>query len=255
MKLVILAGGLQSAISSEKEGIPKPMVDLGGKPLLWHIMKTYASWGIDEFIICGGYKVSQIKEYFQDYYIYQSDVTIDLATNQITIHKKKTENWTVTVVDTGIYSSTGQRIAQIEKFIDEDNFIVAYGDCLTDLNLRDFIQFHKTKNKIGTVAVAKPSGRNKILSIKETQILGKGMDTVIDAWVNACIYVFKKEVFRYLQGNYELDYFVSGCLADHKEIAVYKHEGFWRPVETQRDRVDMENLWNANMAPWKKWQD
>lgn len=258
MKVIVLAGGSKSTISDEREGIPKPMVEIGEKPLLWHIMKQYGHWGFNEFVICGGYKVGEIKDYFRDYYIYQSDITVNLATNQIEIHKKVTEDWQVTVADTGLFATTGQRVGLAKKYVDEDMFIVTYGDCLADINIKELVKCAKANGKIVTMAVAHPTGRNAVLSVDENGLL-KGMHGISEAdsdtWTNACTFVFKKEVFRYLNGNYELDKQLLPTLAEKNQIAVYKHYGFWCPVETKRDKVDLENRWNAGIAPWKVWNE
>lgn len=256
MKLVILAGGHQSTISSEKEGIPKPMVEIGGKPILWHIMKYFSTFGIREFIICGGYKINVLKEYFLNYYIYQSDITVDLENNTIEIHKKRTENWEVSVVDTGIYASTAQRVSRVQSFIGNEDFMVTYGDCLSDLCVPDVWKMHQESGKICTLVAARPSGRNVILSVGEDgELMQEPLLSGADAWTSANIYVLSPKIFNYLQGSYELDYFVKGVLTDHKQVSLYKHPGFWMPVETRRDLVAMENQWNARIAPWKKWQD
>lgn len=256
MKLIILAGGQQSTISNEKEGIPKPMVEIGGKPILWHIMKYYAVYGIKEFIICGGYKVDMLKEYFMNYYIYQSDITVNLENNTIEIHKKRTEDWQVTVVDTGIFASTGQRVARVQEFIGNEDFLVTYGDCLSDIPVPDIVKKHQEKGKICTLVAARPSGRNVILSVSpEGELMQESILEGVDAWTSASIYVFSPKIFNYLQGSYELDYFVKGILTDQKQVNIYKHSGFWLPVETWRDLVAMESMWNAQIAPWKKWQD
>ena len=258
MKVIILAGGFRSTISEEQEGIPKPMVEIGDKPLLWHIMKQYSHFGYRDFIVCGGYKINLIKDYFRDYYIYQSDITVDLATNQVEIHKKITEDWRVTVADTGAFATTGQRVSLAEKYIDEDFFIVTYGDCLSNLDMEHFVKCAKENDKLATMVVAHPTGRHSVLSIDENNLL-KGMkgtdETETGAWANACTYVFKKEVFHYLNGNYELDKQLLPVLSEKEQIAVYRHEGFWSPVETKRDRTDLENSWNAGVAPWKVWNE
>ena len=173
MQVVILAGGQRSTISNEQEGIPKPMAEIGGKPMLWHIMKSFSAYGLNEFIICGGYKVDMIKEYFMDYYIYQSDITVDLKTNTVEIHRNRTEDWKVTVVDTGLYSSTGQRVARIKEYIDGDTFIVASGDCLFDIDVNRMIAYHGEQGKTATMAVARPTGRNEALDIDEAGLIKK----------------------------------------------------------------------------------
>lgn len=252
MKVVILAGGQRSTISNEQEGIPKPMAEIGGKPMLWHIMKSFAAYGLNEFIICGGYKVDMIKEYFMDYYIYQSDITVDLQTNTIQIHKNRTEDWKVTVVDTGLYTATGQRVAQIQEYIGEENFIVAYGDCLSDIDVDSLLAYHAEKGKLATMTVARPTGRNEAIEIDTSGRIIK-MDKANhdnQAWTNACLFVLNKKVFDILNGNYNLEQILTDNLADKGELITYKHYGFWTPVETYRDRVNMENLWNAGVAPW-----
>lgn len=252
MKAVILAGGNRSTISNEQEGIPKPMLEIGGKPLLWHIMKSFSAYGIKEFIICGGYKVDMIKEYFMDFYIYQSDITVDLQNNTVQIHKNRTEDWKVTVVDTGLYAATGQRVAQIQEYIDENEFIVTYGDCLSDIALDKMLARHMEENKLVTMAVARPTGRNCVLDINDRGDVRKRkeVDINIQAWTSAGIYIMNKKVFSFLNGNYELEQLLIDNLSDKDEITSYKHDGFWMPIETYRDRVQMENMWNAGIAPW-----
>lgn len=252
MKVVILAGGQKSTISNEREDIPKPMAEIGGKPILWHIMRFFSSYGFNEFIICGGYKVDLIKEYFMDYYIYQSDITVDLQTNTIQIHKNRTEDWKVTVVDTGVYTSTGQRVAKIQEYIEDDTFLLTYGDCLSNISLDKMLEFHRTQGKTVTMAVAKPTGRNEVVAMDgDGQVSGKReAEKAGEAWTNACIYVMNKKVFGILNGNYGLEQLLEENLTEKKQLIVFKHEGFWTPVETYRDRVNMENLWNAGVAPW-----
>ncbi len=254
MKVVILAGGTRSTISNEQQGIPKPMVEIGGKPLLWHIMKSYSAHGFNEFVICGGYKVDLIKEYFMDFYIYQSDITVDLQANTIQVHKNRTEDWKVTVVDTGLYSATGHRVAQIQNYITEKTFIVTNGDCLSDINITDMIAYHEIQGKKATMAVARPTGRNEALQIAEDGRIVRDANNTREsqAWTNACLYVLEKKVFGSLNGNYSLESLLTDNLAEDGQLITYKHNGFWTPVETYRDRVNMENLWNAGVAPWIK---
>lgn len=254
MKVVILAGGQRSTISNEQEGIPKPMAEIGGKPMLWHIMKSFSAYGFNEFIICGGYKVDMIKEYFMDYYIYQSDITVDLQTNTIQIHKNRTEDWKVTVVDTGLYTATGLRVAQIQEYIEEEDFIVAYGDCLSDIHVDKLAAHHRKMGKIATMAVARPTGRNEALKIDDSgqvkKCVKEDLEAESGAWTNACLYVLNRKVFDCLNGNYNFEQLLINQLADKGELVTYKHYGFWTPVETYRDRVNMENLWNSGVAPW-----
>lgn len=252
MKVVILAGGMQSSISNETEGIPKPMVDIGGKPLLWHIMKHFSQYGLTEFIVCGGYKVDTIKEYFMDFYIYESDITVDLQSNTVEIHKKKTEDWKVTVVDTGLFSATGQRVSMIEKYVEGD-FIVTYGDCLSDIDVSQLIAYHRRESKIATVAMVKPSGREELLPLDQEGKLRYDNASLVEndhAWTNGDCFVFSPQVFSYLTGNYELERALFARLSEKEQLAAYKHAGYWLAVETKRDLNDAENLWNAGLAPW-----
>lgn len=255
MKVIILAGGLPSTISDEKNGIPKPMAEIGGRPILWHIMKLYSYYGYNEFIICGGYRVEMIKDYFQNFYIYQSDITIDLQTNEITIHRKKTEDWRVTVIDTGLESSTAERIRQVESYIDTDDFIVTYGDCISNLEVPNPVSIHLNHKPLATMVVAKPTGRHSVLSIDEESGLLNRVDTNGgDAWVNASCYVFSRRIFSEL-GKGELNEQFMEKVAAKEQILTYKHHGFWSPVETRRDSYALECMWEAQKAPWKVWRD
>lgn len=254
MKVVILAGGSPSTISEERIGIPKPMVEIGENPIIWHIMKNYAAHGLKEFIICAGYKIDTIKDYFKDFYIYQSDITVDLRSNTIQIHKNISEDWKVTVVDTGIYSATTQRISRIQDYIQEDDFIVTNGDCLDNIDIDKMILFHREHQKMVTMAVARPTGRNTMLAMDENgNYLGKQVQQESNAWTNTGTYVFNRQVFNYLIGNYSLEDQPMESLAQRGQIITYRHNGFWSPVETKRDKEQMQNLWNAQMAPWKTW--
>uniref|UniRef100_N2AGY2 Glucose-1-phosphate cytidylyltransferase n=1 Tax=Eubacterium plexicaudatum ASF492 TaxID=1235802 RepID=N2AGY2_9FIRM len=255
MKAVILAGGMQSTLHNEREGIPKPMVEIGGKPLLWHIMKHFSEYGVYEFVICGGYRVDLIKEYFMDFYIYQSDITVDLQSNAIEIHKKKTEDWKVTVVDTGVFSSTGRRVGMIQNYIQENDFLVTYGDCLSDINISELLDTHFQNGKTATVAVAKPAGRNSLLPIDREGNIRYGKEMKQEngaAWVNADCMVLRRDAFAYLQGNYDLEKQLFVKLSERKQLASYKHKGYRTAIETKRDLAVAENLWNAGIAPWTR---
>jgi len=255
MKVVILAGGQQSTISEYGEGIPKPMVEIGGKPLLWHIMKHFSECGFNEFIVCSGYKVSMIKEYFMDFYIYESDITVDLQTNTIEVHRKATEDWKVTVVDTGMNTSTSLRVHQIQKYITEQEFIVTYGDCLSDISVQDLVETHKKEQRYATIAMAKPTGRNTLLPLRADGELAydkSGQEIGKDAWVDANCFVFNKKVFDYLDQYHDLQYQLFAALSQEKQLATYPHKGFWMTVETKRDLSQAEDLWNTGVAPWIK---
>ncbi len=261
MKAVILAGGQPSTITSDREGIPKPMAQIGEMPMLWHIMKNYATYGIKEFIICSGYKAELIKDYFADFYLYNSDITVDLQRNTIEIHKKVSEDWKVTVVDTGLHTATGERINHIRNYVGEEDFLVSYGDCLSNLDLIKLEDTHKQAGKLVTMVVACPTGRNELVTIgEENELLAihsenyRGQYRSNEAWTDANIYMFNYRIFKYLMGNYSLEDQLFKVLMEMKQMQVYRHAGFWIPVETFRDRCDMETLWNAGMAPWKIWE-
>lgn len=259
MKIIILAGGLPSTLIEEDEKMPKPMAEIGGRPLLWHIMKQYAHYGYNDFIICTGYKGTVIKDYFMNFYIYQSDITVDLQTNDVKIHRKQTENWKVSIVDTGLESSIIERLCMVQKYIEREPVLVTYGDCMSDIHIQRMVEQHQQSKGIATVAVAYPTGRNEVLSIdadgRYRGIKDKGTEK--DAWVNACSMVLEPEAFRYLQQ--EMEHPSTGnlmdCLAKQGIVQTYRHDGFWSPVETVRDKTWLENLWEKNCAPWKVWED
>lgn len=257
MKVVILAGGLQSTVSDEIDGIPKPMAEIGGKPILWHIMKMYSAYGFQDFVICGGYKVNMIKDYFMDYYIYQSDITVDLKSNEVTIHKKRTEDWNVTIVDTGVSTVQGERILKAKTYIGDEDFIVTYGDCLSDINLNELVSYHNRDKKIATIVVAKPAGRNKLLPIDREGNYFEYQDIVKvenGGWVNACCGIFTNNIYGELGNIPSLEVQLYNALAKKHEITSYKHDGFWSPMETKRDKAYLESLWQDAKAPWKIWK-
>lgn len=256
MKVVILAGGLPSTINGEDEKIPKPMAEIGGRPILWHIMKHFSAYGFSDFIICTGYKGEMIKQYFMDYYIYQSDITVDLQKNEVQIHRKKTEKWNVAIVDTGLETSVVDRIGKIKDLIGQNTFIVVYGDCVSDINVNQMIIYHKENKRWATIAVARPTGRNKILSINDqSELLMQNKEYIAsNAWVNACCMIFEPEIFTYTTDCHNL--FEKGlfeALSLKNQIITYKHPGFWSPMETRRDRAALEEMWINGNAAWKIW--
>lgn len=258
MKIVILAGGMQSTIVNESEGVPKPMARIGEEPILWHIMKSCAAQGYTDFIICGGYKVDDIKDYFMDFYIYQSDITVNLLNNTVEIHKKKTENWNVTVVDTGLTSSPGIRVLQVLEYIEEDNFFVVNGDCLSDISLRKLEEKHFSQGKLATLAVARPTGRYTILPIG---IDGEMLETEQEdysnnqAWINSGCQILNKKIIPYLEKAPDMGSNLFSLLSSINQIISYKHDGFWSAVETKRDYFTLINMWESGRALWKNWQD
>lgn len=258
MKVIILAGGLPSTLIEEDEKMPKPMAEVGGRPLLWHIMKQYAYYGFYDFILCTGYKGEVIKDYFMNFYIYQSDITVDLQTNQVEIHKKQTEDWKVSVIDTGLNSSVIQRLYMVRDYIGKEPILAAYGDCLSNINIREMVKQHTSSDSIATFAVAHPTGRNEILALNEDGTYEgiKAAGNNEEAWVNACSMVLEPEAFHYFSpecsdGAANL----MECLARQKAVQTYRHSGFWSPVETLRDKTWLEGLWAQGRAPWKVWGD
>lgn len=259
MKVIILAGGLPSTLIEEDEKMPKPMAEIGGRPMLWHIMKLYAHYGYNDFIICTGYKGEVIKNYFMNFYIYQSDITVDLETNEVEVHRKQTEDWKVSIIDTGRDTSVIQRLLQAAEYTKGQTVFVSYGDCLSDINVEKLLECHKKQGVKATFAVAHPTGRNEVLSIDENgKYQGlRQYQTKQDAWVDACSMVLEPEAFeilddamKKLRADTIMDY-----LASETKVQTYPHAGFWSPVETIRDKTRLENMWSSGNAPWKVWTD
>src|SRR5690348_715162 len=258
MKVVIFAGGLGTRISEETDVRPKPMVEIGGKPILWHIMKIYSHYGFNEFIICLGYKGYVIKEYFMNYFLHNSDITIDLEHNTTEIHSTKTEAFKVTLVETGLNTKTAGRLKLVQKYIGNENFMLTYGDGVCDVNLNDLVTFHKSHNKIATVTSVQLGARfggmdvandGEVLSFKE-----KAIDE--SKWINGGFFVLKPEVFNYLKGNvsnmmWEDEPLES--LANDNQLVAYRHYGFWKCMDALRDKIELEDLWKNNQAQWKVW--
>ncbi len=259
MKAVILAGGLPSIVEDRYDPIPKPMAELGGKPILWHIMKNYSSQGVDEFVICTGYKGDYIKNFFMNYYLYQSDITIDLGSNEIEVHRKKTEQWKVTVVDTGKESSIAQRLMMAKRVVGGERFLVTYGDCVSDIDLRSLVAKHQNAGKTVTMTVAAPTGRSRVLPITEEGQLSENVPKSHQfVRTDACTMVFSKEIFSYLEEYWQDDVMSDRLLkrlAHDREISLYFHEGFWSPMETSRDKKYLEHLYESGKAPWKNWEE
>ncbi len=256
MKAVILAGGLPSTLIEEDEKMPKPMAEIGGRPLLWHIMKQYAHFGYNDFIICTGYKGEVIKDYFMNFYIYQSDITVDLQTNEVEIHRKQTEDWKVSIIDTGRDSSIVKRMYMVREYVGDETVLVSYGDCLSDIDIRKLVQRHRESGQLATFAVAHPVGRNEILAIDGDGRYQNAVDAdKQDAWVNACSMVLEPQAFRYLGAGvpHPNASTLMDCLSMEHPVQTYQHEGFWSPVETVRDKTWLEGLWVSGKAPWKVW--
>lgn len=256
MKAVILAGGMQSTVNDDYEGIPKPMAEIGEKPILWHIMKWLSFYGIKDFVVCGGYKISMLKDYFRDFYIYQSDITVDLQNNKVICHKNRTEDWHVTVVDTGLDTPPGKRLLQVRDYMGQEDFLVVHGDCVSNINVLDLVEFHQKNAKLLTLAVAKPTGRNTVLPLDEFGFYLENMQAELpqnQAWSDACCRIFKADIFPYLEKVPEIGQILFRQLADENQMISYFHDDFWCPMETKRDKIYLEKLWNTNEAPWRIW--
>ena len=255
MKVVILAGGYGTRISEETDQKPKPMIEIGGKPILWHIMKLYSFYGLKEFIICCGYKGHLIKDFFLNYSSYLSDFTIDLNTNSIQTHISFAEDWKVTLVDTGLNTMTGGRIARIKDYLnDDENFCMTYGDGLSDVNIKKLINFHMTQNKIATLTAVKPDGRFGSIEISKNLIKNfKEKKIENSSYVNGGFFVLNKKIFKYLKSDSTIfEEEPVKTLARNNNLVAFKHKGFWQPMDTIRDKNLLENCWISG-APWKLW--
>lgn len=255
MKVVILAGGLGTRLSEETVLKPKPMVEIGGKPILWHIMKIYSHYGFNEFVICLGYKGYLIKEYFTNYFLHQSDVTIDLKNNKTEIHNSSSEAWMVTLVNTGENSMTGGRILKIKEYLNNETFMMTYGDGVADIDIIQLLKHHKTSRQIATITAAQPSGRFGALKIEnEFVTMFREKPDGDGNWVNAGFFVLEPEVFNYLKDEttvFEKEPLQN--LACEKQLKAYHHKGFWMPMDKLSDKIDLENLWSTGKAKWKIW--
>jgi len=257
MKAVILAGGLGTRLSEETSLKPKPMVEIGGMPILWHIMKSYSHHGINDFVICCGYKGYVIKEYFANYFLHQSDVTFDMRNNTMDVHQKRAEPWTVTLVDTGEHSMTGGRLNRVRKYIENDEaFCFTYGDGVGDIDIGASIAFHKQHGKAATLTATYPPGRFGALDIRENQVLSFTEKPKGDgAMINGGFFILSPKVLEYIKDDtitWEQD--PLNNLARDGELMAYEHQGFWQPMDTLRDKHLLEELWASGRAPWKKWE-
>ena len=258
MKVVIFAGGLGTRLMEETEARPKPMVEIGGRPILWHIMKFYESQGFNDFIICLGYKQAMIKEYFINYFFTNSDITVDLSNNKTTVHQPTQENFKVTLVDTGYETNTAGRLKRVQKYIGNESFLLTYGDGVSDVNIKKLLAFHKTKGKIATLTSVQLPGRFGNLEIDENGDVLKFVEKPVDDgfWINGGFMVLEPSVFNYLEGNMDEIQFEKGPLIEitkSGELATYKHYGFWKCMDAMRDKIELEELWNYGKAPWKIW--
>lgn len=257
MKVLLLAGGLGTRLAEETDLRPKPMVEVGGKPILWHIMKIYSKYGFNEFVILLGYKGYYIKEYFANYFLHQSDVTLDISTGKMEVLNNSSEPWKITLLDTGVDSMTGGRVKRAQDFVGDEPFMLTYGDGVSDINIEELVKFHKSHGKVMTMTSAQPDARfgaleissdNQVIEFKEKP-KGEG------GWINAGFFVCEPKVFDYItQGDstiFEQEPLMN--LAKDGEIYTYKHDGFWKPMDTLRDKQQLEKLWETKKAPWKVW--
>ena len=255
MKAVILAGGFGTRISEETQFKPKPMIEVGGMPLLWHIMKSYSTYNINDFVICCGYKGYMIKEYFANYFLHMSDVTFDIKNNKMNVHKKFGESWNVTLVDTGIDTQTGGRLKKIEEYLDDETFCFTYGDGISDIQIDQLVRFHNDNKTIATVTAVQPSARFGALNIRENKVISFKEKPPGDGnWINGGYFVLEPSVFDYLGDNSTIweEEPVENLTRDG-QLSTYKHSGFWQSLDTLRDKNKLEKLWSNGNAPWKIW--
>ena len=257
MKVVILAGGLGTRISEESHLRPKPMIEIGGKPILWHIMKEYSHYGFNEFIICAGYKQHIIKEYFANYYLHNSDITFDFTSeNSMTVHNNVAEPWKVTIVDTGLKTMTGGRIKRIQKYIGNEPFMLTYGDGVSDINLKELLKFHESHGKIATITTIKLSQRFGVLNIEDDGKVNMFREKADEDGerINVGYMVLNPQIFDYLENdNTVFENKPLENLTKDEQLMAYFHDGFWQCMDTKREKYLLEKMWSENQAPWKTW--
>jgi len=255
MKAVILAGGFGTRISEETHLKPKPMVEIGGRPILWHIMKIYSAYGLNEFIICCGYKGYVIKEYFANYFLHMSDVTFDMQSNQMQVHQKNAEPWRVTLVDTGEETQTGGRLKRVRDYVGDETFCFTYGDGLSNVNIAELIAYHHQQDVLATLTAVQPPGRYGSLNLEGDLVLNFQEKPQGDGgWINGGYFVVAPKVFNLLDGDMtSWEHQTLPLIASKKQLAALKHDGFWQAMDTLRDKNVLEDLWSAGKAPWKVW--
>jgi len=256
MKAVILAGGFGTRISEESHLRPKPLVEIGGKPILWHIMKLFSEHGIHEFVICCGYKGYLIKEYFANYFLHMADATFDMLNNKMQVHHNHVEPWKVTLADTGIETMTGGRLLRIREYVDGSTFFLTYGDGVSDVNLRRLVTFHHNHNRLATLTAVRPSGRFGALELEDDyvrQFIEKPKGD--GRWINGGFFVLEPQVFNYLRSDEDVwEQEPLRKLSQEGQLMAYRHEGFWAAMDTLRDKAYLEELWSSKRAPWKTWR-
>ena len=257
MKVVILAGGFGTRISEESYLKPKPMVEVGGQPILWHIMKTYSHYGLNDFVICLGYKGYVIKEYFANYFLHMSDVTFDLASNSMEVHNRKAESWKVTLVDTGPETMTGGRLKRVRDYIGDETFCFTYGDGVSDVRIDDLIAHHKKAGRKATVTAIQPPGRYGVLSMTDDDSVTSFREepSAEGAWINGGFFVLEPSVLDYIEGDsthFEIKPMQQ--LASENQLTSFRHKGFWQAMDTLREKNMLEDMWKSGDAPWKVWK-
>lgn len=254
MKAVILAGGLGTRLSEETDLRPKPMVEIGGRPIIWHIMKIYSQHGVNEFIVCCGYLGYMIKEYFTNYFMHMSDLSIDLSNNEVTVHKMNAEPWKVTLVDTGKETLTGGRLRRVKNYLEKDeSFCLTYGDGVADINIRKSIEFHKSHGKAATITAVAPPGRYGALELDEDKV-SSFKEKPEGGLINGGYFVLTPEVFKYIEGDKtSWENGPLSKLSELDQLRAYRHAGFWQPMDTLREKNILQDLWKSGSAPWKTW--
>ena len=259
MKVVILAGGLGTRLGEETSIRPKPMVEIGGKPILWHIMKIYSYYGFNDFIVLCGYKQEYIKEYFMNYFMDNSDVTFDLSRNEVMVHERRAEPWKVTLLDTGLHTMTGGRIKRAQEHIGDETFMLTYGDGVSDVNIADLVEFHQKSRRLATLTAVQPQGRFGVLDLDESSTIRSFQEkpkTSSSAWINAGFFVLEPGIFDYITEGDQTIWERSPLmkLAHAGELKAYKHNGFWHPMDMLKDKLELNRLWDEHRAPWKTWE-
>jgi glucose-1-phosphate cytidylyltransferase len=254
MKTVILAGGMGTRISEESHLRPKPMIEIGGKPILWHIMKIFSAAGVNDFVICCGYLGYAIKSYFANYFLHVSDVTFDLAENRVQVHQSGAEPWKVTLVDTGVSTMTGGRIKQVRPYLGEQDFFLTYGDGVADIDVNLLLEFHRKHKLLATVTAVRPSSRFGALVTEGERVISFQEKPQGSTWINGGFFVLSPKVINYIEGDQTVwEGEPLERLAREGQLASYTHEGFWHPMDTLRDKNQLEALWSSGNAPWKIW--
>ena len=258
MKVVILAGGLGTRLTEETTIKPKPMVEIGGKPILWHIMKIYEAYGFNDFVICLGYKGHMIKEYFINYYLYNSDLTVEVGTNKMDINYNGSESFKVTLVDTGLETNTAGRIKRIQKYVGDETFMLTYGDGVCNINLKDLVKFHKSHGRLATLSTIQLPGRFGTIDFDEKGLVSEFQEKPKGdgIWINGGFFVLEPGIFKYLDGEMDTVQWEKQpltAIAKNNQLAAFRHDGFWKCMDAMRDRIELEELWKSENTPWKIW--